>query len=144
MCKYIGTVRFFIAQLIYNKREIRQKCLHRSKEFSFTSKCSGRSDLIKVCCSLIKVEVEQSLSCRPHFSPWSHKINLQKLKKVLKSLCYHYTVQKLLHDQCTVNFLEVLKVYWEGLGRRYSNITRARRSRVLNEKNPTGLGNIKK
>lgn len=50
--------------------------------------------------------------------------------------------QKLLYDQCAVNFLEVLKVYREGSGRRYGNITRARR--VLNEKNPTGLGNIKK
>ena len=108
MCKYIGTVRFLTAQLIYNKRGIRQKCLHRSKEFSFTSKCSGRSDL-----SLPQSDQGGSRTVSTLQSTFFTVVTQDKLKlrKVLKSLCCHYTVQKLLYDQCAVNFLEVLKVY---------------------------------
>ena len=109
MSKYIGTVRFLIAELKYNKRGIVKNVY--TDQRNFLSLQNAQADQFKVYCSLIKAEVEQSLPCRPHFSPRSKKIDkLAEAKKVLESLLCHCTVQKLLCDQCAVNLLEDMKV----------------------------------
>ena len=55
MCKYIETVRFCIAQLLYNKRGILQKCLSKWSSIS-----------LKVYSSSINAEVEPSLNPADH------------------------------------------------------------------------------
>ena len=56
----------------------------------------------KVYCSLIKAEVEQSLPCRPHFSPRSKQLNLHwKIRKCFKA----YVVSALFKSYFVTNAL---------------------------------------